>query len=263
MEDQTPRRAPARPRKAQPAPTRLEPKAAKATRSTAPAKRTPRKAAAEVVASEVLDDKLLAHLDEVLAELETPVLTETPVVSAPIPRAPLWARLVADPGFAAEHLAREAVTRLGPPAKAWVDRTQARYPEAEPDALARLAVAEHVRAARWRAITNTTVVGSLADVGMLARTHAGLVLTVAAAYGADPTADARVRDLLELLPVPRLTQPTLAAAGNVGNIVGAFAVRRIAARLLPFGAPIAGMIHSGLSIEQVALRAVDRFRPKR
>jgi hypothetical protein len=66
-----------------------------------------------------------------------------------------------------------------------------------------------------------------------------------------------------LLPVPRLTQPTLAAAGNVGRVFGAFALRRIAARVLPFGAPIASMVHSGLSTEQVALRAIDRFRPKR
>jgi hypothetical protein len=115
---------------------------------------------------------------------------------------------------------------------------RARYPQAQPDALARLAVAEHVRAARWRALTNTTGVGSLSDVGMLARTHASLILTVAAAYGSDPTAEARVRDLLELLPVPRLTQPTLAAAGNVGRVFGAFALRRIAARVLPFGAPL-------------------------
>jgi hypothetical protein len=263
MEDQTARPAPARPRKAQPRPTGAEPKATKATKSTAPARRPPRKAAVKVDPAEIIDDKLLAHLDEVLAELDSPVVLATPVVSPPPPRAPLWARLLADPGFAAEHLAREAVTRLGPPAKGWVDRTRARYPQAQPDALARLAVAEHVRAARWRALTNTTGVGSLSDVGMLARTHASLILTVAAAYGSDPTAEARVRDLLELLPVPRLTQPTLAAAGNVGRVFGAFALRRIAARVLPFGAPIASMVHSGLSTEQVALRAIDRFRPKR
>jgi hypothetical protein len=257
MDDQT------RPRKTQP---RTTAKASTVgTTSTTPGKRAPRKAArkvvaTEAVAAEILDDRLLAHLDAVLAEMETPVVVATPVASPQPPRAPLWARVVVDPGFTAEHLAREAVGRLGPSAKDWVDRTRARYPGARPDALARLAVAEQVRAARLQAMT---IAGSLANVGTLARTHARLILTVAAAYGVDPTAEARVVDLLELLPVPRLTQPTLAAAGNVGRVMGAIAVRRIAARVVPFGASIAGAIHSGRTTEDIARRAVDRFRPKR
>jgi hypothetical protein len=263
MDDQI-RRAPARPRKAQPGPP--TPKAT--TTGTTPAKRAPRKAATKVVATEavaaeVLDDKLLAHLDAVLADMEAPVVMAPLVASPQPPRAPLWARVAVDPGFTAEHLAREAVWRLGPPARDWVDRTRTRYPGARPDALARLAVAEHVRAARLQAMTNTTIAGSLANVGTLARTHARLILTVAAAYGVDPTAEARVVDLLELLPVPRLTQPTVAAASNVGRVLGAIAVRRIAARVAPFGASIAGAIHSGRSTEDLARRAVDRFRPKR
>jgi hypothetical protein len=36
----------------------------------------------------------------------------------------------------------------------------------------------------------------------------------------------------------------------------------MAARVVPFGASIAGVVHSGLTTQQVALRAVDRFRPK-
>src|SRR5262245_30086470 len=103
MEDQT-RPAPARPRKAQPKAT--QPKATASepmpTKSTAPTKRAPRKSAAKVDRAEVLDDKMLAHLDGVLAELDPPMVTAT-LAAPPAPsRAPLWARVVADPGFAAE-----------------------------------------------------------------------------------------------------------------------------------------------------------------
>ena len=148
--------------------------------------------------------------------------------------------------------------RLGSQAREWVDHIRERYPLARPDALARLAVEEHVRTARRQALANTSAVGSLAEVGLLGRTQASLVLTIAAVYGSDPTADDRVRDLLELLPIPRLTQPSLAAAGNVGRLLGAVAVRRVGARLIPFGAAVAGVIHSGRT---TAGRGAARDRP--
>jgi hypothetical protein len=174
----------------------------------------------------------------------------------------LWARVLADPDVASEHLVRDAVRLLGPQARDWVDHTRERYPHVRPDALARLAAEEHVRTARRQAMANTTAVGSWVEVGLLSRTLASLVLTIAAVYGADPTVKARTRDLLELLPIPRITEPYLAAAGNVGRLLGAVAVRRVAARLMPFGAVVAGAIHSGRMAEDVAMQAIDRFRPK-
>ena len=174
----------------------------------------------------------------------------------------MWDQILADPGFAPEHLVRDAVRLLGPPARVWVDRTRERYPQARTDALARLAAEEHVRTARRQAMANTTAVGSWTEVGLLSRTLASLVLTIAAVYGEDPTAEARTRDLLELLPIPRLTESSLAAAGNVGRLLGAVGVRRVAARLMPFGAAVAGAIHSGRVTEDVAMRAIDRYRPK-
>jgi hypothetical protein len=234
-----------------------------------------------------LDDNLLAHLDQVIAEnLPTPDqepsrpstdLATDSVLSTSAPRAdmpdvavpehgddaPWWARIVADPGFAPEHIVREAIRSLGPQAHQWVERTRQRYPDASPDALARLAAEEHVRTARSQAVANTTILGSMAEVGLLARTHASLVLTIAAVYGADPTADDRIPDLLQLLPIPRLTQPSLDAAGRVARVVGAVAVRRVAARIVPFGAAVAGFIHSGRTTQDVAVRSIDRYRPKR
>ncbi len=215
----------------------------------------------------MLDDKLLAHLDTVLADLGGPVLavaapevtTTAPVSAAP---APLWAHLVADPGFAAEHLADAAAGQLGPWAHAWVQRMRTRYPHARPDALARLAVTEHVRLARRQAFASGTALGAVVELGLLARTHARLVLTVAAVYGADPGAPDRSDDLLALLPVPRLTQPVPAAAGDARRLFAAWAVRRVAARVMPFGAMVASLIHSGLTTETLGRRAIARFRPR-
>jgi hypothetical protein len=119
-----------------------------------------------------------------------------------------------------------------------------RYPDARPDALARLAAAECVRTARRRgALTSAAgLLGSAATTGVLARAHAHVVLTIAAAYGIDPTQPERADDLLELLRVPRLTLPTIPALAGAGRILAGFAVRRAAARLVPFGAALAGAI---------------------
>jgi hypothetical protein len=220
-----------------------------------PAKRAPRKTTA---AAKPRTD-VLAELDVVLADASAPASGPDTAGSASQP-APLWTLLVADPALAPEHLAREAVRRLGPVAREWVDRTRERYPQARPDALARLAIEEHIRVARREAMANATALGAWAEVGLLGRTQARLALTIAAVYGADPTAEDRVRDLLALLPIPRL-QPSLATAGKVGRLLGAVVVRRMGARMIPFGAAVAGVIHSGRTTEDVGLRAIAHFRP--
>jgi hypothetical protein len=176
---------------------------------------------------------------------------------------PQWVRaIVADPGFAAEHLADEAVRRLGPQAQEWVDRMRERYPQARADALAQLAVDEHVRLSRKQGLASTTAPGAIIDLGLLGRTQARLALTIAASYGVDPTDPARADELLELLAWPRLTEPGPAVARHAGRMVSALVVRRLAARLLPFGATVAGSIHSGASTETIGRRAVHKYRPR-
>jgi hypothetical protein len=213
-----------------------------------------------------IDDVLLDQLDADLADLATLADLEPPIAAARLePRelgAPLWARLFADPGYAAEHLAREAVRRLGPNARDWAAQTRRRYPDATAHGLARLAVTGHVRTARRHGAGALLggATGAVAAAAVLARTQASLVLTVAAAYGVDPTAEARAREILDLLRVPRLTQPGLVATLNGGRLVGGVALRRLAARALPFGAAVVGAIHSGRSTEAVALRAVQAYR---
>ncbi len=226
--------------------------------ASAPAKRAPRKAspAAKPPA------EVRAELDVVpgTAEVPDPVPAAARSIATSV-RTPLWTLLMSDPAIAPEHLAREAVRRLGPQAQEWVDRTRERYPRARPDALARLAAEEHVRLARRQAMVNTTALGAWAEVGLLGRTQARLVLTIAAAYGADPTAEDRVPDLMELLPIPRPTQAPFAAAATVGRLLGAIAVRRVGARLIPFGAAVTGAIHSGRTTQDLAMRTINRFRP--
>jgi hypothetical protein len=140
-----------------------------------------------------------------------------------------------------------------------------RYPGARDDALARLAVDEHIRVARRQGAGSAVAgpAGPWLGLGLRGRTEARLALTVAAVYGLDPTGEARVRDLLELLRVPRLTQPGRAAAGNLGRLAGGVAVVRAAARLLPFGAAVAGAVHGGRGCDDLGRRAIDRYRPKR
>jgi hypothetical protein len=175
--------------------------------------------------------------------------------------APLWARLVADPGYAPEHLARTAVRRLGPDAQDWADRMRQRYRTASPDGLARLAATEHIAQARRIGLGALFgAAGSATSLAVLARTQARMVLTIAAGYGHDPTAEARGRELLDLLRAPRLTQPGTVAALNGGRLLGGVAIRLVAGRLVPFGAGIVGALHSGRSTEAVAIRALAAYR---
>ena len=75
-------------------------------------------------------DDLITELDRVLADLDpTPAPDEEDRA-----KAPLWAMIVADPGFTSEHVAREAVRRVGADARDWVAWVRGRYPGAGADA---------------------------------------------------------------------------------------------------------------------------------
>ena len=190
------------------------------------------------------------------------VATEPRPATSQAPKTPLWNRIVADPGYAAEHLVREAVHRLGPEARDWIVRARLRYPGARPDGLARLAAKDFARASRRHGAASGAagLLGSLAAVGVLAHLQARLVLTIAAAYGVDPTSEERARDLIELLRVPRLNQPSFAMARNAGELIGGLAASRVAARLMPFGAAVAGAVRGARSTETVAARATAHYR---
>ena len=150
----------------------------------------------------------------------------------------------------------------GPEAALWVASARARYPRATPDGLARLASRQFTKVARREGVANGAagLLGSLAATGVLARTHARLVLHVAAAYGLDPLAPERARDLVELLRIPRRSEPALTAVADSGRLIGPLLVRRASARLVPFGAAIAAAVHGGRSTADLATRAMRHFR---
>jgi hypothetical protein len=173
----------------------------------------------------------------------------------------LWAHLLADPGFAPEHVARAAIRELGPQASAWVDSTRERYPYATSDAVAQLAAGEFTRDARRMGAATSAggLAGVLATAAVVARAQARLVLTIAAAYGVDPTAEDRALELLTLLRVPRLTEPTKTALWNLARVVAGVTVCRVAAQVMPFGAALAGAVQSNRATAGVAFRAIERY----
>jgi hypothetical protein len=130
----------------------------------------------------------------------------------------LWDRMKADPQYAPEHLALEAIRRLGPQAQAWVQRTRARQPDLGPEALARLAVRRFTAHARLSGAVSGAagLPGAVVDVGVLAWTQARMVLHVAAAYGVDPTHPDRAVDLLVLQRVHRIAE-TARRGGRPGT----------------------------------------------
>jgi hypothetical protein len=54
----------------------------------------------------------------------------------------------------------------------------------------------------------------------------------------------------------------MVAALNGGRLLGGIAIIRVAARLVPFGAGMVGVLHSGRSTEAVAIRALAAYRSR-
>ncbi|MFI7577201.1 EcsC family protein [Micromonospora sp. NPDC049497] len=135
-----------------------------------------------------------------------------------VPEAPpagLWDRMREDPQYAPEHLALEAVRRLGPEAAQWAARARAEQPAASPEALADQAVRKFVNHARLSGAVSGAagLPGAVIDVGVLAWTQARMVLHVAAAFGVDPTHPDRATDLLVLQKVHKVAESARLALG--------------------------------------------------
>jgi uncharacterized protein (DUF697 family) len=177
------------------------------------------------------------------------------------PPGTLWARMKADPQYAPEHLALDAVRRLGPEAARWADRARLDHPAATPDDLAALVVKRFTTLARISGAVSgaTGLPGAVLDVGVLAWTQARMVLHIAAAYGADPAAPERATDLLVLQRVHK-------AAETARLGLGVAAGRERASRLFDQagGRPLAGvMVKLGVRLAQMAgVRAARRMFAK-
>lgn len=203
----------------------------------------------------------------------------------------LWDRMRADPQYAPEHLALEAVRRLGPQAQRWVAETRAARPGSTPDELAGLAVKRFTRLARLSGAVSGAagLPGAVVDTGVLAWTQARMVLHVAAAYGLDPAHPDRATDLLVLQRVHTAVEKARlalrVAAGHersselftgagdasmsrvmlqlgmrLARMAGVRSVKRMAAKVVPGAAVVLGTWANSTATTDLARRAGAHYR---
>lgn len=193
----------------------------------------------------------------------------------------------ADPQYAPEHLALEAVRRLGPEAAEWAARTREERPGLSPDEVAALAVKHFTTLARISGALSgvTGLPGAVVDVGVLAWTQARMVLHIAAAHGADPAAPERAADLLVLQKVHKLAETARTALGvaagrersnrlfadsqggtliklslKLAQMAGVRAARKVFAKVVPGAGVILGTWVNSAATKDLAKRSQERFR---
>lgn len=172
-----------------------------------------------------------------------------PVDAPEAPPAKLWDRMRDDPQYAPEHLALEAVRRLGPEAAQWAEQERAQRPDVPADELAEQAVRKFVNHARLSGAVSGAagLPGAVIDVGVLAWTQARLVLHVAAAYGVDPVHPDRATDLLVLQRVHKVAESARLALGvaagreRAGALFGMGGERPLGRVMLQLGVRLARM----------------------
>ncbi|MGC4807216.1 EcsC family protein [Micromonospora sp. DT233] len=190
-----------------------------------------------------------------------------PEVVPPVPDAPetpparLWDRMREDPQYAPEHLALEAVRRLGPEAAQWAARARAERPAVTAEELAVQAARKFVGLARLSGAVSGAagLPGAVLDVGVLAWTQARMVLHIAAAHGVDPTHPDRATDLLVLQKVHKVAETARLALGVAAGR------ERAGALFGRSGQPALGkvMVRLGMRLAQMAgVRAAKRLFAK-
>lgn len=206
------------------------------------------------------------------------------------PPGTLWDRMRKDPQYAPEHLALEAVRRLGPEARAWAERSRAAQPGIPPEALAGVAIRKFTNLARLSGAVSGAagLPGAVVDIGVLAWTQARMVLHVAAAYGVDPRDPARATDLLILQKIHKTAETARLALGvaagreragtlfastggaptgrlaltltvKLAQMAGVRAVKRTLAKAIPGAAVVLGTWANSSATTELARRAVQRF----
>nr|MDT0657286.1 EcsC family protein [Micromonospora sp. DSM 115978] len=204
-----------------------------------------------------------------------------------VPPAGLWDRMKADPQYAPEHLALEAVRRLGPEARDWANRVRAQRPGIGADELVGLAVKKFVARARLSGAVSGAagLPGAIVDVGVLAWTQARLVLHLAAAHGVDPRHPDRATDLLVLQKVHKVAEAARLALGvaagrerlpgpgstplgrvmlrlgfRLAQMAGIRAAKRMFAKAVPGAAIILGTWANSTATNDLARRAIAHYR---
>lgn len=187
--------------------------------------------------------------------------SEAEFEEATAPPGSLWERMRHDPQYAPEHLALEAIRRLGPEARDWAARTRTEHPGITSDELAQTAIKRFTNLARLSGAVSgaTGLPGAVVDVGVLAWTQSRMVLHIAAAYGLDPTAPDRATDLLVLQRVHKVAETARLALGVAAG-------RERASRMFAVveGRPLTGVVlRLGVKLAQMAgIRAAKRMFAK-
>lgn len=207
------------------------------------------------------------------------------------PPATLWDRMREDPQYAPEHLALEAVRRLGPEAVRWAGQARAEQPRATPDDLAEQAVRRFVNRARLSGAVSGAagLPGAVIDVGVLAWTQARMVLHIAAAYGVDPLHADRAADLLVLQKVHKVAASARLALGvaagreragalfggsgqapigrvmlrlgvRLAQMAGVRAAKRMFAKVVPGAAIVLGTWANSSATKDLARRSREMYR---
>ncbi|MEV7228775.1 EcsC family protein [Polymorphospora sp. NPDC051019] len=207
------------------------------------------------------------------------------------PPASLWEKMRADPQYAPEHLALEAVRRLGPEARRWVERVHLQQPGLHPDVVAQKAAKKFINLARLSGAVSgaTGLPGAVVDVGVLAWTQARMVLHIAAAYGVDPAHPDRATDLLVLQKVHKVAETARMALGvaagrekagalfrsgtktpvgqvalklgmKLAQMAGVKAAKKLFAKMIPGAAIILGTWANSSATTDLARRAQALYR---
>ncbi|TDC30418.1 hypothetical protein E1211_24285 [Micromonospora sp. 15K316] len=221
----------------------------------------------------------------------------SPAAAPEIPEAPpatLWDRMRDDPQYAPEHLALEAVRRLGPEAAQWAARARAEQAGVTTDALAEQAIRKFVNRARLSGAVSGAagLPGAVIDIGVLAWTQARMVLHVAAAYGVDPLHTDRATDLLVLQRVHKVAETARLALGvaagreragalfgtggqgqlgkvmlrlgvRLAQMAGVRAAKRVFAKLVPGAAIVLGTWANSSATKDLAERSRALYRQHR
>jgi hypothetical protein len=197
----------------------------------------------------------------------------------------------ADPQYAPEHLALEAVRRLGPEARRWAERMRSEFPGVEAEHLAARVVTRFTTLARVSGAVSgaTGLPGALLDVGVLAWTQSRMVLHIAAAYGLDPTSSDRATELMVLQRVHKGAETARLALGvaagrerasllfaelavrplsavvlrlglRLGHMAGIRAAKRVFAKIVPGTGIVLGTWVNSAATRDLATRARALYR---
>jgi EcsC protein family len=205
------------------------------------------------------------------------------------PPGTLWERMRADPRYAPEHLALEAVRRLGPEARRWARDVRAEQPQLTTDEVAQLAVRRFTNLARFSGAVSGAagLPGAVLDVGVLAWNNSRMVLHVAAAYGVDPGHPDRAVDLLVLQQVHQVAETARTALGvaagrerasalfaaerapvnavilrlavRLAQMAGIRAAKRVVAKIVPGASIVLGTWANSRATTDLARRTVQLY----